>query len=228
LTLLKDGVFRTFTTADGLTDDVVTEIAEDPEGNLWIGTPLGAVRYAHGVFTKFTTAEGLRENSISAICADSPQGVFVATGSTLHRFVNGKFVSLDGAIGKTSSQLDHLANGKDGSLWLGFRNGEIKQWKAGALTTFNRRDESTQRINQLYADGEGVLWVALREGVVQLKDGKFEQVPLGENNANTGVVYSIFRDREDNVWIGFQSNGLARLRTKQLFTISQLNGLPND
>src|SRR6185436_12682434 len=55
-----------------------------------------------------------------------------------------------------------------------------------------------------------------------------EAVELGENNANAGVVYSIFRDREDNIWIGFQSNGLARLRTKQLFTISKPAGLPND
>jgi MFS family permease len=48
------------------------------------------------------------------------------------------------------------------------------------------------------------------------------------NRPNVGVVYSIFRDREDNLWVGFQSNGLARLRTKQLFTISTVNGLTND
>src|SRR4030095_14116449 len=51
---------------------------------------------------------------------------------------------------------------------------------------------------------------------------------LGDSNTNLGVVYSIFRDREDNIWVGFQSNGLARLRTKQLFTISKPNGLPNE
>ena len=119
-------------------------------------------------------------------------------------------------------------SGREGSLWLGFRNGVIKKWKNGRLTAFTHRAESTQRINQLYEDSDGVLWIALREGVAKLRDGKFESVPLGENNENAGVVYSIFRDCEDSIWIGFQSNGLARLRTKQLFTISKVNGLPNE
>ena len=228
LTLLKNGVFRTFTTADGLPDDVVTDLSKDHQGNIWLGTPLGAARYSNGSFTRFTTANGLTENSVTAVCADSSGGVWLATASALHRFDAGKFVEVTGAVERGDGQLDHLTNGRDGAVWLGFRNGVIKKWKAGSIATFNRRDEHTQRINQLYEDSDGTLWVALREGVVCLRDGKFEAVRLGENDANAGVVYSIFRDREDNVWIGFQSNGLARLRTKQLFTISKPIGLPND
>jgi len=227
LTLLKDGVFKTFTTADGLPDDVVTELGKDREGNIWLGTPLGAARFSNGGFTRFTTADGLVENSVSAICADSSDGIWIASVSSLHHFVNGKFRSVK-AVEKADGQLDHLANGREGSLWLGFRNGVIKKGKNGTLTAFTRLEESTQRINQLYEDSDGVLWIALREGVAKLRDGKFETVPLGENNENAGVVYSIFRDREDSIWIGFQSNGLARLRTKQLFTITKVNGLPND
>ncbi|HEY5446082.1 MAG TPA: two-component regulator propeller domain-containing protein [Pyrinomonadaceae bacterium] len=228
LTLLKNGVFRTFTTADGLPDDVVTDLSKDHQGNIWLGTPLGAARYSNGTFTRFSTANGLTENSVTAICTDSSDGVWLATASALHRFDGKKFFEVKGVVEKSDGQLDHLTDGKDGAVWLGFRNGGIKKWRAGSIATFNRRDEHTQRINQLYEDSDGTLWVALREGVVCLRDGKFESVGLGENDANTGVVYSIFRDREDSVWIGFQSNGLARLRTKQLFTISKPPGLPND
>jgi len=227
LTLLKDGVFKTFTTADGLPDDVITELSKDQEGNIWLGTPAGAARYSHGVFTRFTTADGLAENSITAICAGSSAGVWIATASSLHRFNDGRFSRVSGAVEKSDGQLDHLSEGKDQSLWLGFRNGVIKKWKDNRLTTFNRREEHTQRINQLYEDSDGTLWIALREGVVRLRDGKFESVTLGDPT-NPGVVYSIFRDREENVWIGFQSNGLGRLRTKQLFTLSKPNGLSND
>jgi hypothetical protein len=35
-------------------------------------------------------------------------------------------------------------------------------------------------------------------------------------------------DREGGVWVGLQSNGLARLRTRQLSTISAEDGLPDD
>ncbi|HKE58408.1 MAG TPA: two-component regulator propeller domain-containing protein [Pyrinomonadaceae bacterium] len=227
LTLLKGGVFKTFTTADGLPDDVVTELSKDREGNIWLGTPRGAARYSHGVFTQFTTADGLAENSITAICADAA-GVWLATSSNLHRFINGKISVIKGVIETSDGQLDHLAKSRDGSIWLGFRNAVIKKWKDGHLTTFTTRENPTQRINQLYEDSEGTLWVALRDGVARLRDAKFEPVSLGDGNTGLGVVYSIFRDREDNIWVGFQSNGLARLRTKQLFTISKPNGLPNE
>ncbi len=226
LTLLKGNAFKTFTTADGLPDDVVTELSKDREGNIWLGTPRGAARYSHGVFKQFTTADGLAENSVTAICADSSEGVWLATGSSLHRLLNERFSVVKGAIEASDGQLDHLASSRDGSLWLGFRNAVIKKWKDGRILT--GREKLTQRINQLYEDSDGTLWVALREGIVKLKDAKFETVPLGGSNASLGVVYSIFRDREDNIWVGFQSNGLARLRTKQLFTISKPNGLPNE
>ena len=228
LTLLKGGVFKTFTTADGLPDDVVTELSKDSDGNIWLGTPRGAARYSHGVFTQFTTADGLAENSITAICVDSSGVVWLATNFNLHRFVNGKISLVNGVTKASDGQLDHLARSRDGSIWLGFRNAVIKKWKDGQLTTFTKPENPSQRINQLYEDSEGTLWVALREGVARLRDAKFESVSLGDNNTNLGVVYSIFRDREDNIWVGFQSNGLARLRTKQLFTISRPNGLPNE
>lgn len=227
LTLLKEGIFKTFTTADGLPDDVVTQLGKDPEGNIWLGTPRGAARYSHGVFRQFTTADGLTENSITAICP-APDGIWLAAGSSLHRLVNGKVSVVKGLVGPSDGPLEHLANSRDGSVWLGFRNGVIKKWKDGVIRIFTRPENLTQRITQLYEDSEGTLWVALREGVAKLKDGKFESVPLGDNSKNLGVVYSIFRDREDDVWIGFQSNGLARLRKKQFFTISEPNGLPSE
>jgi len=70
--------------------------------------------------------------------------------------------------------------------------------------------------------------VATEQGVSRLRDGRFENVPLGEGETNLGVVYSLYSDREGNTWLGFQSNGLGRLRTRQLLTISASNGLPND
>ena len=228
LTLLKNGLFKTFTTADGLPDDVVTELAKDREGNIWLGTPLGAACYSHGIFKRFTTEDGLTESPVTAICADSSEGILLAQGTSLHRLVNGKFSVVKDIVETSDGQLDHLVSGRDGSVWLGFRNAVIKKWRHGSISTFTQPENLTQRISQLYEDSEGILWVALRDGVARLRDGKFESVPLGDGNTNLGVVYSVFRDREDNVWIGFQSNGLGRLRTKQLFTISKPDGLPNE
>ncbi len=228
VTLFKSGVFKTFTMADGLPDDVVVDLVCDSEGNVWIGTPMGVARYYRGSFTRFTTADGLAENSVTALSAQPSGEIWVSSASTLHRFANGKFTVVEGVVEKADGQLDHLAQGRDGSVWMAFRSGVIKNWKGGTTRSYVGREAVGQRINQLYEDSEGVLWVALREGLARLRDGKFERVPLSPDTSSVGVVYSIFRDREGSTWVGFQSNGLARLRTKQLYTISKENGLPND
>jgi signal transduction histidine kinase/ligand-binding sensor domain-containing protein len=229
LTLLKNGKFRTFTTADGLPDDVVSELDKDREGNIWVGSARGAARYSHGAFTQFTTSDGLTGNSVTALCADSSQGILVATGIHVHRFVDGKFYSMSGLVEASDGELDHLVNGSDGSVWLGFRNAVVKKWKNGNVSTFKTPKHFTGRINQLYEDPGGTLWIAQQEWLARLRDGKFESVPLEDGGGTSlGVVYSVFIDREQNVWVGFQSSGLARLTTKQLFTISVAEGLPND
>ncbi len=228
LTLLKDGKFNTFTTADGLPDDVISELDKDRDGNIWVGSARGAARYSNGVFTRFSTGDGLTDNSVTALCADSSQGILLATGKHLHRFIDGKFYATHGLVEASDGELDHLVSSSDGSVWLGFRNAIVKKWKNGSVSTFKPPEHFKGGINQLYEDAHGTLWLAQQEWLARFRDGKFESVPLADGSGTSlGVVYSVFIDREDNVWIGFQSSGLARLTTKQLFTISAADGLPN-
>lgn len=227
LTLYREGRFRTFTTADGLPDDVIRKLDKDHEGNIWVTTPNGAARFSHGVFTQFTMRDGLTENSVTAICANSSQGVLVATGVTLQRLVDGKFRSVSGPVEKGDGQISHLLSATDGSVWIGF-HGLVKRWKDSNVTTYTWHNNLSPWINELHEDRQGTLWVAMEQGVSRLRNGQFETVPLGEGEINLGVVYSLYADREGNIWLGFQSNGLGRLRTRQLLTISASDGLPND
>jgi signal transduction histidine kinase/streptogramin lyase len=80
----------------------------------------------------------------------------------------------------------------------------------------------------MHEDPQGALWVALPQGLHRLKDGRFEPAPLGEDWAGLRMVTSLCGDREGNLWIGLESNGLARLRIKPLTTLSAEDGLPND
>ena len=184
LTLYKQGQFRTFTTADGVPDDVKM-LDKDREGNIWIATANGAARYSHGVFTQFTTRDGLTDNSVTAICANSSQGVLVASGATLHRLVDGKFQSVNGLVEKGDGQISHLLSASDGSVWLGFP-GLVKRWKDGAVTAYRWPHNLSPRINQLHEDRHGTLWVAMEEGVSRLRNGQFEAVPLGDGETNLG------------------------------------------
>lgn len=228
LTRFKDGRFTTFSKADGLPDDVVTKLEKDADGNLWISTPGGVGRYAGGQFTTFTMRDGLAENAVTALCTGAPHGVLVATGTKLQRFADGRFQAFNGLVDKDDGLIEQLLCGRDGALWLGFPNARIKRWLNGTLTTYTGRQNLTPHIYRLHEDSQGNLWVALQHELYQLRAGRFEPVPLGESGAGLGVVASLCSDREGSLWLGLESKGLARLRTKQLTTLAAEDGLPND
>ncbi len=225
LTRLKDGVFKTFTTADGLPDDVVTRIDKDPAGNLWISTPSGIGRYSHGVFSSYSTVEGGRFGPLSA---NSPMGVFVASASQVLRFSAGRFVPVPGIFNERDGSIEQLLCARDGSLWIGFGGAVIKRWKDGKLTTYTSSPTRTPQVTLLYEDYAGGIWAAFDQRLHKLNGAAFEPVMLEDDKTDLGVVYSLHVDREGSVWAGLQSNGLARIRSRQLSTLTTREGLPND
>ena len=64
--------FKTFTTKEGMSNDVVYGILEDSRGNLWLSTNLGLVRFdpLALTFRNYTQADGLQADqfSINSVC----------------------------------------------------------------------------------------------------------------------------------------------------------------
>lgn len=70
----KQGIWRTYTTADGLAALQVEHIVEDQEGYLWFATCAGGVsRFDGDEFRTFTTRDGL--------CSDLVYGLHLRTAS---------------------------------------------------------------------------------------------------------------------------------------------------
>jgi signal transduction histidine kinase/ligand-binding sensor domain-containing protein len=228
LTRLKDGRFETFTTSDGLPDDIVTRIEKDSSGDLWISTASGFSRYSHGRFTRMEAPGGPTVSGRDTICARTAGGVFVSTGSQVLRVSNGRFEPLTGLVRQGDGSIDRLTCAADGSLWIGFSNGAIKNWKNGRIDTFTPRSGSAVQITLLYEDPTGGVWAALGRTIYQLRNGRFERLRLEDDRTDLGAVYSMHVDREGSIWVGLQANGLARLRVTQISTLAAPAGLPDD
>ncbi len=228
LTLLKDGRFTTFTTVDGLPDDVIRSLDVDPDGNIWAGTLRGACRYSGGRFTSFTTSDGLSNNFVTSICAASPQGVFAAAGNKLHRLVNGKFVLQPEVTDEKAGRISNISAGNDGSIWIAFEGGAVKKLKDGFIEEYPVDRASNTGDSKVYEDREGIVWLGSADGLRQLRNGKFEILSQGGAGMGLGVVLSMCMDREGSLWVGLETNGLARLKKTQVATLAEEDGLPND
>jgi len=228
LTLLKDGHFTTFTTADGLPDDAIRSLDVDPDGNVWAGTLRGACRYSHGSFTSFTRRDGLSNDFVTAICAASPQGIFAAAANKLHRLVDGKFVVQPGIIEEREGRISNLSAGADGSIWIAFEGGPVKRLKGDLVETYVVEKASGVGDSRVYEDRQGAVWMGSGDGLRKLKNGKFELFPQDRAGTGLGVVLSLCLDRERSLWIGLETNGLARLKQAQAATLTEEEGLPHN
>jgi signal transduction histidine kinase/ligand-binding sensor domain-containing protein len=228
LTRFKDGRFETFTTADGLPDDIVTRLEKDSSGDIWIATASGFCRYSHGRFTRIDAPGGPAVAGRDTICASSPSGVFVSTGSQALRLKDGRFEPLGGFSGQGDGSIERLTCAADGSLWIAFGNGAIEHWKDGRADTFTPQHGPANQITLLYEDPTGGVWAGLGRTIYQLRNGRFERLPLEDGRTDLGAVYSMHVDREGSIWVGLQSNGLGRLRVKQVSTLPAPEGVPDD
>ena len=94
---------RLFTTADGLSNDAVRSIYQDPDGTLWIGTFGGGLSsYRDGRFMRYTEKDGLLSDNVVKIIDDgaslwlaTTRGICRVWKSQLREFEAGRRKALE-------------------------------------------------------------------------------------------------------------------------------------
>ena len=130
-------------------------IADDGEGNLWIGTKGGGLnRLRDGRFTSITKANGLPGNSVSAVQVDTQGVLWVATSGGLARLSGGKWTRYSKQEGLASNNLGYLLEDGHGYLWLG-SNAGLLRLKKEELNRF-AQDPSALISCRVYGERDGL------------------------------------------------------------------------
>jgi PAS domain S-box-containing protein len=132
---VKDGEFRQWSTADGLSGNRVHSVFEDEDGSIWAALSSGLARIRGNELRNVTEANGLFDNRTYAIVPDrhgyfwvnSGRGIFRVSRQGLNDFASGKASRVqcepfDGQESvKFSDRLDQEFSGcrsTDGRIWF--------------------------------------------------------------------------------------------------------------
>ena len=211
----------------------ILSLAEDRAGNLWLGAVSGGLtRLTNGRFRLYTTDNGLSSDFVRCLLADRAGNVWIGTrGGGLNLFRNERFTAYTTRDGLPSDHILTLAEDPSGGIWIGTSKG-LARFDQGRFTTYTTSDGLPhERVNALWpeASEDGiVVWVGTGNGLCQLRQGRFvvQTIP-GQSRVN-GSVTALYKDRQHNLWVGTQADGLFLLRGGRFNQYSIREGLPSD
>ena len=224
-----DGVsFAVFdkNSAPALPGSDVRCLLADQSGALWIGTSTGLVRWDGGVVRSFTTHNGLPANSIRALRAAGDEGVLVSTesGDAVIRREQVMPADLQRSALSGTAMSARLADGSIAQATVSAvtvtERGKQLQWSV-------RKELPGSRVQALYADHEGSLWIGTNRGLVRAVGDKLQTLPATDPLAQASIL-AVMEDREGNLWVGTETDGLHILRDQRFRVFDTREGLSSD
>ncbi len=201
--------------ANGLPSNIILALADDPSGDLWVGTPDGLARIQDRKITTLTSADGLADDFVRSLYASRDGSLWIGTRRGLSHLQNGMFTTYTRMDGLGSDLVGALLEDRHGTLWIGTLGG-LSRLSEGKFATLTIRDGLTSNVvTALHEHAEGTLWIGTNGGGLnRLRQGVLASYP----GAKTGLpdnVYGILEDAAGRLWLS-SNKGVFRVSHQDL------------
>ncbi len=226
-------VFDHLTLEDGLSQATVTDVLQDSQGFLWIGTESGLNRYDGYRIETFGRERGnpdaLANDFIWEIAEDAAGDVWIATDgggvSRWHRD-RGAFTTFnhdpDDPSTLSSDTTRALMIDADGRVWIGTRGGGVNVLDpaTGKVDRFrhdpkNPETLASDDVRDIVQDRNGAVWIGTASGLDRFEPetGAFvhyRRDPSVPESLSDDSVMTLFEDSAGILWVGTFEGGLNR------------------
>ena len=249
IAVVSGGKVRAYGLGNGLTDRNVGTLAEDREGNVWLGTPGwgGAAMVDLSGSALFGEGDGLGR-MVTELLERTP-GEIVAFSSdwTVSRLEGDRFRSVRPRLPKHLEAHDWRAfhgmlADRAGHFWFATREGIYRFGPAARveelaglvpnahLTTADGL--ATDEVSSLFEDSRGDVWIGTFPSVPdplrvwRRKTGRVERFSAADSLPASGTPYRFVEGREGDVWIAYRDGELVRCRAGRFEVMSGRFGIP--
>jgi signal transduction histidine kinase/ligand-binding sensor domain-containing protein len=227
LSRFKEGRLTSWTVAEGLAGQTVTDLLEDRNGALWIATTRGLQRLDEDRLITYGPAQGLTSDYIYSLGEDSDGNLWVGTGGDgLVRYAGGTFSSLGVEDGLPSAFVWDIAEDREGNLWIATEAG-LARLQAGPFVMWGRKqgllDDQVRGVVQTRDDS---ILVGTPHGLARLSGDAIVQ-PTHPGLADA-YIWSLLETRDGDTWVSIDGVGLARIRDGEITRFAPEDGIGSD
>lgn len=203
-------------------------LAEDAHGRIWIGTDNGLVVREREKFTLLHPGTVRRGPKVYDILVDR-EGILVAAENGLWRCAaDYPPQAVDGPAGIDPADYRALAVTAEG-LWLGTSSEGAWLRNDAGWSKVTGSAAIPRSIYSMTVEPSGTLYITtLDNGVFLKRPGHSSLEHWGvENGLPSNLVSVVLEDNENNVWVGTDIGGLARLSNLAVINHNEKQGLPS-
>ncbi len=204
----------------GLPQNTVHAILQTHDSYIWLATEGGLVRFDGLKFTVYDsqTTPALHSNNIRALLEDRRHNLWIGTADGLTVFHPAKPASVfTREQGLPGNSIWSIEQNSAGQLTVSTANGSALL-ENGRFVTRDTKENLENPVTVTLKDSHGVLWTGSR-GLTRSVNGKSEAFPANDP-LSTETILSLFEDREGNLWLGSELNGVTILRDQKFTTYS--------
>ncbi len=203
--------FRSFGTAEGLTNLVIRKIYQDRVGFIWVSTESGIFRYDGDRFEPFGPAQGIPSN-FGAALGEAPDGSLLAGGNFgLYRLSGNRFEELRTPF-KTISRTQGIQSDGKGHTFLGTEAGLVELESSPGKQDFAIRTfppppgTSSPQASGIFIDGDAV-WYGCGLELCRM-DAHGTRVYSRESGLPHARILSLRKDTAGDLWVAAEGSGI--------------------
>jgi len=183
-----------YTEEDGLLSNVIWDLLEDREGNIWVSSDRGLERFREGSLVPYTTRGGLR-----------PRGVFASRDSSvwIAAFATQEITRI-GPRGRDDVHEPpcwcyRMAQDSAGDIWA-FSDTFVVRFHGLRPTKVPLEGGRLLAVDAIAIDPAGTVWLTDQAmGLVRIVGNRMEPVASA---SDIGRFTALFADREGRIWVG--------------------------